>query len=80
MECRLRNSVRTLSGWSWRVAYLRPRRRIVFHCHFRTRAEAIKTITEYIAVFYNRQRKQKKLSYLSPAAFERQYYEQQKAA
>ena len=53
---------------------------LVFHSHFRTRAEAIKTITEYIEVFYNRQRKQKKLGYLSPAAFERQYYEQQKAA
>ena len=53
---------------------------LVFHSHFRTRAEAIKTITEYIEVFYNRQRKQKKLGYLSPAAFERRYYEQQKAA
>lgn len=53
---------------------------LVFHSHFRTRREAIKLITEYIEVFYNRQRKQKKLGYLSPVAFERQYYEQQKAA
>ena len=29
---------------------------------------------------YNRQEKQKKLGYLSPVAFERRYYEQQKAA
>ena len=49
---------------------------LVFHSHFRTRREAIKLITEYIQVFYNRQRKQKKLGYLSPVAFERQYYEQ----
>ena len=53
---------------------------LVFHSHFRTRREAIKLITEYIEVFYNRQRKQKKLGYLSPVALERQYYEQQKAA
>ena len=53
---------------------------LVFHRHYRTRQEAIKDITEYIEVFYNRQRKQKKLGYLSPMAFERQYYEQQKAA
>lgn len=53
---------------------------LVFHRHYRTRQEAIKDITEYIEFFYNRQRKQKKLGYLSPMAFERQYYEQQKAA
>jgi putative transposase len=52
---------------------------LVFHCHFRTRRQVIKMITEYIEVFYNREKK-KKLGYLSPAAFERQYYEQQKAA
>jgi transposase-like protein len=41
---------------------------------------AIREITEYIEVFYNRQRIQKQLGYLSPAAFERRYYEQRLAA
>lgn len=37
-------------------------------------------IQEYIEIFYNRQRKQKKLGYLSPAAYERRFYQLQKAA
>ncbi|MBS4096579.1 MAG: IS3 family transposase [Sulfuricella sp.] len=37
-------------------------------------------ISEYIEVFYNRQRKQARLGYLSPAAFTRRYYENQLAA
>jgi len=53
---------------------------LVFHRRYATRQEAIRDITEYIEIFYNRQRRQKKLSYLSPAAFERKYYEQQRAA
>jgi transposase InsO family protein len=47
---------------------------LVHHRRYRTRQEAILEITEYIEVFYNRQRTQAKLSYLSPAAYERQYY------
>jgi transposase InsO family protein len=47
---------------------------LVFHRHYRTREEAKKDITEYIEIFYNRFRKQKRLGYLSPAAFERKYY------
>ncbi|WP_147383571.1 IS3 family transposase, partial [Nitrosomonas supralitoralis] len=31
--------------------------------------------TEYIEIFYNQQRKQKRLGYLSPAQFTQQYYE-----
>jgi putative transposase len=53
---------------------------LVFHRHYKTRQEAITNITEYIEVFYNHPRKQKKLGYLSPVAFERRYYQQQKAA
>jgi putative transposase len=34
-------------------------------------------ISEYIEIFYNRQRKQARLGYLSPAAFMRQFYTQQ---
>ena len=50
------------------------------HCRYKTRQEAIKDITEYIEIFYNRQRKQARLGFLSPAAFERWFYEKQLAA
>ncbi|SRR5512139_598595 len=46
----------------------------VHHRRYVTRQEAIRDITEYIEVFYNRQRRQARLGYLSPAAYERQYY------
>ncbi len=49
---------------------------LVFHQRFQTRQEAIGEITEYIEIFYNRQRKQKRLGYLSPAVFERRFYKQ----
>jgi transposase InsO family protein len=53
---------------------------LVFHQRYQTRQEAIQEITEYIEIFYSRQRKQKRLGYLSPAAFERCFYKMQKAA
>ena len=53
---------------------------LVHHRHFKTRAEAIQTITKYIEIFYKRQRKQARLGYLSPIAFERQFYEKRLAA
>lgn len=53
---------------------------LIFHRRFVTRQQAIREITKYIEVFYNRQRIQKQLDYLSPAAFERRYYEQRLAA
>jgi len=53
---------------------------LVHHRRFKTRTEAIQSITEYIEVFYRRQRKQARLGYLSPAAFERQFYEKKLAA
>jgi putative transposase len=53
---------------------------LIFHCRFATRQQAIREITEYIEVFYNRQRIQKQLDYLSPATFERRCYEQRLAA
>jgi len=46
----------------------------IYHRRYLTRQEAIRDITEYIEVFYNRQRRQARLGYLSPAAYERQYY------
>lgn len=53
---------------------------LVHHCQFETRAEAKQKISEYIEVFYNRQRKQARLGYLSPAAFTQRYYENLLAA
>jgi len=53
---------------------------LVHHRKYRTRQEAIREITEYIEVFYNRQRRQARLGYLAPAAFEQQYHKKQKAA
>jgi putative transposase len=47
---------------------------LVHHHRYRTRLEAMRDITEYIEVFYNRQRLQAKLGFLSPAAYEQRYY------
>ena len=47
---------------------------LVHHCKFQTRQKAKREISEYIEVFYNRQRKQKRLGYLSPAIFMQLYY------
>ncbi len=53
---------------------------LVHHRRYASRQQAIDEITEYIEIFYNRQRKQARLGYLSPIAYERQYYEKQLAA
>jgi len=47
---------------------------LIYHCHFRTRQEAVQAITEYIEIFYNRQRLQAKLGFLSPATYTQKYY------
>jgi putative transposase len=47
---------------------------LVHHCHYESREEAIRDITEYIEVFYNRQRRQARLGFLSPAAYERRFH------
>jgi len=47
---------------------------LVHHCRYGSRREAIRDITEYIEIFYNRQRRQARLGFLSPAAYERKYY------
>jgi len=52
----------------------------IHHCRYATRQEAIQDITGYIEIFYNRQRKQARLGFLSPAAFERLFYEKRLAA
>jgi hypothetical protein len=51
---------------------------LVHHRKFSTRAEAIGAITEYIEFFTGGNAR--RLGYLSPVAFERQYYENRLAA
>jgi transposase InsO family protein len=46
---------------------------LIHHRHFVTRQEAMREIREYIEIFYNRQRCQTKLGFLSPAAYAQQY-------
>jgi putative transposase len=50
---------------------------LVHHRQYRTRTEAKQGIIEYIEIFCNRQRRQARLGYLSPAAFNQRYYMQQ---
>jgi len=47
---------------------------LVHHRHYTTRQEAIRDITEYIEIFYNRQRRQARLGFLSPAAYAQRFY------
>jgi len=47
---------------------------LVHHRRYRTRQEAMRDITEYIEIFYNRQRLQPRLGFLSPAVYEQRYY------
>jgi putative transposase len=50
------------------------------HRRYESRRQAIEEITEYIEIFYNRQRRQKRLGFLSPAAFTQRFYAGQLAA
>lgn len=45
-----------------------------------SRQEAVSDIQTHIEVFYNCQRKQKRLDYLSPSAYEQEYYKLLKVA
>lgn len=53
---------------------------LVHHRRYRTRQEAIQDITEYIEIFYNRQRRQARLGFLSPIAYVQKFYAGQLAA
>jgi putative transposase len=53
---------------------------LVHHRRYGTRAEAKREISEYIDLFYNRQRRQARLGYLSPAAYTQLFMRQQQAA
>ena len=53
---------------------------LIYHSHFRTRQEARQAITEYIEIFYNRQRLQAKLGFMSPAVYVKKYFGELTAA
>jgi transposase InsO family protein len=53
---------------------------LIYHQRFATREQARLAIAEYIEMFYNRQRTQARLNYLSPAAFTRRFYLDRTAA
>jgi putative transposase len=50
---------------------------LVHHRRYRTRQEATRDIIEYIEIFYNRQRRQTRLGFLSPAAYEKHLFRKQ---
>lgn len=58
----------------WKASGKKLKNEWVHHQKFKTRQQAIQEIIEYIEIFYNRQRKQKKLGYLSPVQFSQRYY------
>ncbi len=53
---------------------------LVHHRCYQTRAEAVREISEYIDLFYNRERRQARLGYMSPAVYTQQFTRQQQAA
>ena len=53
---------------------------LVRHRRYQTRAEAAGAIAEYIDLFYNRQRRQARLGYLSPVTYTQLFMQQQRAA
>jgi putative transposase len=53
---------------------------LVYHHRFATREQAKRMFSEYVEMFYNRQRTQGRLDYLSLVVFTRRYYLDQLAA
>lgn len=53
---------------------------LVHHRGYQTRREAAREIREYIDLFYNRERRQARLGYLSPAAYTQLFMRRQRAA
>ena len=53
---------------------------LIYHRRYATREHAIREITEYIEIFYNRQRLQERLGYVSPVVYEQQFYAGRNAA
>jgi transposase InsO family protein len=55
-----------------------PKTELVHHRRYHSRVEDEREVAEYIDLFYNRQRRQARLGYLSPAAYT-QLFTQQRA-
>ncbi len=51
---------------------------LVYHHVTQHENRQYREITEYIEIFYNRQRRQARLGYLSPAAYEQKFYRERK--
>jgi putative transposase len=49
------------------------KKELIHHRRYTTREQAQREIAEYIDLFYNRQRRQARLGYLSPAVFMQRY-------
>ena len=64
----------------WRAFWGTLKNELVHHRRYETREQARREITEYIEIFYNRQRRHSRLGNLSPAAFTQQFYRRQQAA
>jgi transposase InsO family protein len=47
---------------------------LIYRKRYKTREEAVKDITEYIEIFYNRERIQERLGHLSPVLYEQIFY------
>ncbi len=47
---------------------------LVHHRRYRTKREATQDITEYIEIFYNRQRRQARLGFVPPVVYEQRFY------
>ena len=53
---------------------------LIYHERYETREKAMRDIREYIEIFYNRQRIQERLGYLSPVAYAQEFYKKRMAA
>ena len=49
---------------------------LVHHRHFETREQATREISEYIDIFYNRQRRQSQLGSFAPTTFARTFVQE----
>jgi putative transposase len=88
-QCTAKEVVDKITGYGWKQSFSRVgkpgdnawsesffailKKEIVHWRVYKTREEARKAIFEYIEVFYNRQRVQKRLGYLSPIEYLTRY-------
>ena len=58
----------------WRVSGSILKQELIHHRRYRGRRQAMEDITEYIEIFYDRQRLQAGPGYFSPVVSAREYY------